>query len=67
MSSSARPGLPLVGAATSRPQVCAMSCAVRRGALCAPADHCPRCMLHHLGADHLVEAPGQVTEQSGSE
>ena len=33
----------------------------------APAVHRPRCMLHHLGADHLVEAGGLSIGQSGSD
>ena len=49
-----------VGAATSRPQVCAMVCAVRRGAQCAPAVHRPRCMFVNSGADYLVEASGLI-------
>ena len=31
------------------------------------AVHRPRCMLHHLGALHLVEAPASSTEQNGSD
>ena len=32
-----------------------------------PAVHRPRCMLHHLGVLHLVEAGGFSTEESGSD
>ena len=32
-----------------------------------PPDQNPRCMLHHLGADHLVEAPVSTIEENGSD
>ena len=38
-----------------------------RGEQRAPADQHPQCMLHHLGALHLVEAGGLSIEQSGSD
>ena len=31
------------------------------------ADYRPQCMLHHLGADYLVEAAVSITEQNGSD
>ena len=55
-----------VGAAPcGRPRAPAV--ARRGGCPHPPADHRPRCMLHHLGALHLVGAPVPSTEQSGSD
>ena len=55
-----------VGAAPcGRPRAPAVS--RRGGCPHPPADHRPRCMLHHLGALHLVGAPVPSTEQSGSD